>query len=423
MAFKTSTPDSYYKFWHNSPFYDPDNPSRPDVANIFLPQYVFEEKINFDNRLNVVYEMTHDEKVINKYLQKLSIGQVASLWQHLLSLGGNQKRAFKNIRNHIETDTEIEDYKDNIYPVFKYNSCVMEALLSSIAVIYVGRFSDSFSQNPNKFFEEMSREEQHEAWNDISKISDILAKKFLDPNNGGYILNGCAIDMVSDCVLQRIRPSWIKDAPLSLAEYDKNNYWSIMSEKTKNEMKHIYCTNDIKKTSLYKALDRYNDRCLLADTLSKIFFVQPLSATLTGKKSITDEMINLNTNIIYNVDGKWREEELGNIINNALTLPNEIPIDKNIVKMLHDINRKLTPVYISNNIELNKEPPTREDYDTILNCVAQVAFTNPNKHDILNRYTKFDSPTKDTYTLGENNTVKKATKIFKKANKDSAKGR
>ncbi len=418
MAFNTSTPDPYFKYWHKNPFSDPNNSSRQDVANIFLPQHVLEEKLDFDDRLNAVYRMTKDKNGINTYLQKLSIGQVTTLWQHLFKLKGNRKLSFKDIRNHIETDNEAEDFKDNIYPQFFYNSCVMEALLSSIAVIYVGRFSDSFSQNPNQFFEEMSSEEQHEAWNDISKISDILAKKFLDPNNGGYILNGCAIDMGTDCVLQLIEPSWIEDAPLSLVKYDKNNYWSIMTEKTIQEMKHIYCTNDIKKTSLYKALDIYNDRCLLADTLSKIFFVQPLSATLTGNTSITDDMVNLSTKIKYNVDGKWREEELGNIINNALTLPNDIPIDKNIVSLLHNINRKLTPECILNNKRLEKSPPTREDYNTILNCVAQVAFTNPNKHNI------FDSTKKDTtYKLKPNDTVLNATNNFKKASKDSAKGR
>lgn len=395
MAKEPTIPDPNFRFWKASPFYDPDNPSRPDVANIFLPQYID------NNEALTVYNQ--DDK------KRSLLSQIFHNWQDSsLIASWNQNEVFKVNRNHTETLEEFQYYEKHIGSNLINNAADMTSLISSLATIYQENWPNS-PQFPENVTDEEWVKINDKQWEQFRSISKLLAGKFFVPSSGGYILCGCTIGMNADC---KVEPFMSRDS-LVVSNGDENNYWYRMSEKTKREVQNQQYINP-EKTSLYKALDRYNDRCLLADTLSKIFFKQPKSAELTGKKSITDDMVNLNTKIRYNVDGKWREEELGNIINNALTLPNEIPIDKNIVKMLHDINRRIAPTLDAYGDVIT---PTREEYNAVINSVAQVASSNPNKHNISKFYrTRFDKPINDTYKL-------KPNKIVLKANKDSAKER
>lgn len=396
MAFKTSKPDPNFIFWQKNPFQDPTNPSRQDIANIFLPQYI-------DN--NEALSVYNQDPNKNSSL----VSQIFHNWQDCcLNASWNQNEVFKLNRNHTETLEEFVYFEENLAWKLDDKGAHMTSLVSSLATIYQQNWPNSPQFPENVTDEEWNKIDQKQ-WAQFRTISKFLAEKFFVPNRGGYVLCGCAIDMCADC---KIEPFMSLDS-LVVSDGDNNNYWYRMSEKTKQEVKNQYRIEP-EKTSLYKALDRYNDRCLLADTLSKIFFKQPKSAELHGKTSITDDMVNLNTKIKYNVDGKWREEELGNIINNALTLPNTVPIDKNIVSLLYDINRRIAP---TRDLYGDVITPTREEYDTVLNCVAQVASTNPCKFNISYSYrSNFSKPKNSTYKLEPNTTVLKISK-------DSAKGR
>lgn len=396
MAWNTSKTDPNFKFWKASPFYDPNNPSRTDVANIFLPQYID------NNEALSVYKQDPDKN-------KPILSQIFRNWQNSdLNASWNQIEVFKVNRNHTETLDELRYFDENIAWKLDDKGAHMTSLVSSLATIYQQNWPNTPQFPENVTDEEWNKIDQKQ-WAQFRGISKFLAEKFFVPNRGGYILCGCAIDMCADC---KIEP-FMSLASLVVSGGDNNNYWYRISEKTKQEVKNQYRI-DPEKTSLYKALDRWNDRCLLADTLSKIFFKQPKSAELNGNTSITDDMVNLNTKIKYNVNGKWDTEELGNIINNALTLPNDIPIDKKIVSLLHNINRRIAPTRDSYGDVIT---PTRDEYNTVLNCVAQVAFTNPNKHNISNFYgNRFSKHKNSKYKLEPNTTVLKISE-------DSAKGR
>ncbi len=189
-------------------------------------------------------------------------------------------------------------------------------------------------------------------------IRDKLVRRFCDPNNDGFLLNGAMLGMIMSSRFKVTNDTENKVRLTQEGIHDGNKgteYWSnVYEESIKMVEEQGYYI--LEKLPFYKALSQLNDRCLLADTIAKILWKQPRSAKLHGNKSITDDMIKLDRIID---DRHGFSMEFGNLINNAMTC--EVPISPDVQKSLLKLNKRITA---------KEYTPNRADYTELLdNCI------------------------------------------------------
>lgn len=290
-------------------------------------------------------------------------------------------------RFHQMSNEEKEKYQEFLCPYddcptkseFPIGDCMSR--MSNIMMAYArGLYVQSVNENQE------DEEFVNKINNQLDKSFYKFAQMYLNPNNGGFLLNGAALGVVLSSRFRIYKSRENNEVGINTqnAYRDGHNgteYWANIYDESLKIIKEGYYK--FEELPFVKALSQVNDRCLLMDTIAKILWKQPRSAKLHGHKSITDDMIKLDRIVD---DKHGFSMELGNLLNNAINC--ETPITPDVQKSLLKLNKRITS---------DNYTPDRNDFNELLNDCVKVTKSQPKEKrtDISYKYKGKSKPTTD----------------------------